>query len=414
MASLYNKPIVRRDANTGARTKGRSKKWWGRFTDSLGCERRVPLASDKRVAQAMLNDLVAKVERQKAGLEDPVDEEMQKPIDTHLADFESSQKAKNNSTRYVLETLGKIRRCVEACRWRRIAQIKATDVQRFLANLRDEGLSVQTSNHYLRAIKCFTRWLTINRRLRSNPLDGLAMLNVRVDRRHDRRALSRDEFTWLIKTAETGPPAVGLCGRDRAMLYVLAAWTGLRRGELGSLRRQSFQLNRNPPTVTVEAAYSKHRREDKQILHPDVVQRLRRWLSDRRPAPGEILFAISERTCGIDRRTSEMMLQDLRAARNIWIEEADSEKERRRREVSDFLKYRDSQGRYTDFHSLRHTFVTNLCKADISPKTAQTLARHSDIRLTMNVYTHINEHEQATAIARLPGVGESPEMGGAA
>jgi hypothetical protein len=32
------------------------------------------------------------------------------------------------------------------------------------------------------------------------------------------------------------------------------------------------------------------------------------------------------------------------------------------------------------FHGLRHTFVTHLCKADISPKTARTLARHSDIR----------------------------------
>ena len=57
-----------------------------------------------------------------------------------------------------------------------------------------------------------------------------------------------------------------------------------------------------------------------------------------------------------------------------------------------------------DFHSLRHTFVTNLCKANVSPKTAQTLARHSDIRLTMNIYTHVDDQEQAAAIAQLPGL----------
>ena len=90
--------------------------------------------------------------------------------------------------------------------------------------------------------------------------------------------------------------------------------------------------------------------------------------------------------------------------KRVWISEAANEKERKQREASDFLKYRDSQGRFADFHSLRHTFVTNLCKADISPKTAQTLARHGDIRLTMNIYTHVDEQEQADAIARLPGL----------
>ncbi|MEA1950127.1 MAG: tyrosine-type recombinase/integrase [Planctomycetota bacterium] len=51
---------------------------------------------------------------------------------------------------------------------------------------------------------------------------------------------------------------------------------------------------------------------------------------------------------------------------------------------------------------MRHTFVTNLCKADVSPKTAQTLARHSDIRLTMDVYTHVDRAEQIAAIRSLP------------
>ncbi len=41
----------------------------------------------------MLKDLVHKVECQKAGLADRVEDEMLKPIDVHLADFEKSQKA---------------------------------------------------------------------------------------------------------------------------------------------------------------------------------------------------------------------------------------------------------------------------------------------------------------------------------
>ena len=41
--------------------------------------------------------------------------------------------------------------------------------------------------------------------------------------------------------------------------------------------------------------------------------------------------------------------------------------------------YRNHAGLYADFHSIRHTFITNLCKADVSPKTAQMPARYSDI-----------------------------------
>lgn len=50
----------------------------------------------------------------------------------------------------------------------------------------------------------------------------------------------------------------------------------------------------------------------------------------------------------------------------------------------------------------RSSLVTNLAKGGVSPKVAQTLARHSDIRLTMNVYTHTDLAEKACAIAKLP------------
>ena len=51
----------------------------------------------------------------------------------------------------------------------------------------------------------------------------------------------------------------------------------------------------------------------------------------------------------------------------------------------------------------QHTIITNLERAGVSPRTAQTLARHSDIRLTMGIYTHIELGDQAAAIEALPG-----------
>jgi hypothetical protein len=54
------------------------------------------------------------------------------------------------------------------------------------------------------------------------------------------------------------------------------------------------------------------------------------------------------------------------------------------------------------------TFITNLERVGVSPRRAQSLARHPDIRLTMGVYTHIGLHDQSAAIELLPA---PPEIG---
>ena len=56
------------------------KKWWGQYKDALGRLKRVPLAIDKLSAQAKLNELVKKVEREMAGLVDPTDEQRKRPM----------------------------------------------------------------------------------------------------------------------------------------------------------------------------------------------------------------------------------------------------------------------------------------------------------------------------------------------
>jgi integrase len=207
------------------------------------------------------------------------------------------------------------------------------------------------------------------------------------------------------------------------MLYVLAAWTGFRKGELGSLTLRSFDLTSSTPTVKIQAAYSKRRRHDSQVLHPDLIDYFLNWVTKKRfhsispdadamvaflkmqnmtSIASEILLPVSEKSGEVERDTAAMIEYDLTTARKKWIAEVESEKERREREDSDFLRYRNSEGKFADFHGLRHTFISNLGKAGVSPKTAQVLARHSTIELTMQVYMHIDQAEQVEAIYALP------------
>ena len=184
----------------------------------------------------------------------------------------------------------------------------------------------------------------------------------------------------------------------------MSAWTGYRKGEIASLTKRSLRLDANPATATVEACYSKRKRQDVQILHPEVVRRLQQWLATKTGLkPGDILFPISGRVPGgTERKTHKMMKLDLEAARAKWIEDGKTPAEKQRRTETDFLSYESEDGLFADFHSNRHLFITSLERAGLSPKMAQTLARHSDVRLTLGVYTHLGVHDQTAAIESLP------------
>ena len=67
-------------------------------------------------------------------------------------------------------------------------------------------------------------------------------VNPRTDIRRKRRALGSQELLVLIETSRDAPAFRGLSGLDRSMLYAIAAYTGLRAGELSSLTGGSFSL----------------------------------------------------------------------------------------------------------------------------------------------------------------------------
>ena len=51
-----------------------------------------------------------------------------------------------------------------------------------------------------------------------------------------------------------------------------------------------------------------------------------------------------------------------------------------------------------DFHALRHSYITHLIRSGANPKVVQVLARHSDIRLTMQRYTHLEAGDLRKAL----------------
>jgi hypothetical protein len=148
MANLFKKRIVVTDPKTGEKIVTTSRKWWGRYKNELGIEKRVPLASDKTGAQTMLTELVRKVELRAAGVIDRYDEHRKTPIGAHVNDFVKYLEDKRNSSEHVKLVEFRVRTIIEHCKVRFISDLSASGVQSCLADLRANSHKiVQTSNH---------------------------------------------------------------------------------------------------------------------------------------------------------------------------------------------------------------------------------------------------------------------------
>ncbi len=365
MASIYK------------RRKGKNEPYSIQYLDHRGKRKTAKGFTDKGLTEQLAGKLEAEARLRRTGMIDAEQERLattkQAALDGLLDLFEIS--LEDNSPKYVKLTMSQVRRVVTGAAFKTLADIDPEAVQVYLRSLRkSDDIGHRTYNQYLQAMGTFCNWCVSTKRLPSNPLAGIERLNTAVDVRHARRALTAEEVAKLVDSARhSGIRIQGYSGEQRARIYLASFLTGLRRNELASLTRRSFALDTVPPTITVEATYSKHRRKDVLPLHPELVSMLRVWLKSLEP--GEKLFPMLAR-----RKTWRMVKKDLERVG---------------------IAYENEDG-IADFHAAgRHTHITELLRNGASLAETKELARHSDIKTTMK-YTHIGLKDQARAVAAIP------------
>ena len=342
------------------------------------------------------------------------------PLEKHVEAWRQSLENEERTEHHAKQCESRIKRLFEESGFEFYADIAAEELMGTLRQWRRVGraptegwsatrkrvpLSAQTCNHYLKAAKQFCAWMRRQKRAASNPLaevKGYDQGVVNADRRHPRRALSLDEQRFLLATTAKQPARWKMSGSERGLLYRLVLSVGLRANECRSLTAASFHLAAAPATVTVRAADSKHREEDVLALPQDLVPLLKEHLGTK--LPHVAAWPTLDRS-GYGR----MFREDLEAARLAWVDEAPTPGERNRRgRDPDFLTHQDAAGRYADYHSLRHSFISEGARAGIRPKVLQELSRHADIRTTMRFYVHVRLDERAAALDRMPSLDAEP------
>lgn len=366
--------------NPGAKKRRvRAAKWYAQGVPGLPPRKRVPLATDKRVAAKMLADMVGDGERGIANL--PARDVAAWLLEPLVVEFGEAV-GRRSVDEHTARVLSNVRRFLAGVGAATLSDLHSADLvpraEKFVWGLLDgpDGLASSTAAYVGKHARQFTRWLWRKRKLLgSDPLAGLDLPSQAATR--PRRAFSPEELVQLLTTAETRPrPHYGIAGPDRAALYLLGAATGFRCAELARLTPGHFDLDGDVPMVRLSgrgpAGKTKNGKSADQPLPPVVTDRLRTYLAGRPKTlqlwPG-----------GWARQGAKMIRRDMAAA-GIPVLVGDEA---------------------ADFHSLRHSYTSLL--AQVAPvKVTQELARHSTPTLTIGRYAHAGMREKAEAVALLP------------
>ncbi|MBS4195150.1 site-specific integrase [Lederbergia citri] len=175
------------------------------------------------------------------------------------------------------------------------------------------------------------------------------------------------------------------------ILYLLAIYTGMRRGEILGLRWKDCDFRNNTISIRqtiVEVsgkavfAAPKSKSSSRVIAIPNyVVERLLKHKENQEVEKSRLLNAYQDHdlvNCTIDGKPwipRNVLRQFYTLIRN-----------------ADLTKIR--------FHDLRHTHATLMLKNDVHPKIVQERLGHGNIAITLNTYSHVLPHLQMDAATR--------------
>ena len=318
--------------------------------------------TDKEVAKAKLRQLIRDMEREEIGIAVPKRLRIaaETPLRDHISAYCADLAGQQRCAEYVATVKARQTKLAVDCGWRRLIDVTAESFQTWRAR---QKLGAKTLNDYLAAMSGLCTWLQRAGLIERNPLTSVRKCETRGNERRHRRAL----------TAEQLEAVVAVSGIYRLALLTLY-YSGLRTGELERLEWGDVKTTGQGTFVIPRASTTKN--------HKSVLCPLPGWFAR------ELIDARPQGASVGDRVFTEGRIPSIWTYRTLLKRAG--------------IPYKDDQGKQADRHALRRTTNTHLALSDVNPQVRQEIMRHSDIRLTLDVYTDKPMLPIAEAIEKLP------------
>jgi integrase len=318
--------------------------------------------SDKQAAEAKLRNLIRDLEREAAGIIVPkrMREAAARSLRDHLFDYVCDLRARKRAGGYLASVEMRVRKLATECKWGQLIDVTAKSFQTWRAR---QTLSAKTLNDYLAAVAAFFSWLERAEQVERNPLKNVGKVEARGNERRKRRAFTLDELARVI--AKSGVYRLAL---------LTAYYTGLRRNELKQVEWGDIQQAADGIFLVVRASTTKNHKSQRQYMPA--------WFF------AELVKSKPQGAVGNTRVFAPGTIPSMWKFKQVLARAG--------------VPYKDDQGRQSDFHALRRSFNTHLAQAAVDPQTRKEMMRHSELRLTLDVYTDKGMLPMAEAVEKLP------------
>ena len=218
------------------------------------------------------------------------------------------------------------------------------------------------------------------------------------------RCKTTTDYEAMILTPEQAYAVLLNLREPERTLTLLAAGTGLRISECLGLQWQDVSFSEAIIQVRRtwtcgKVGWPKSKTSKGPVpLHPLLAEFMFRWKRETPYfQPGDWVFP-SFKLKGRQPRLANMLVEDYLRPAAV--------------KAGILSSHRDDEGKLVDddprrfgFHNLRHSLASFLVRIRTDPKTVQTLLRHSDVKLTLQCYTHsVSEDRMAAAGAMLTAI----------
>ncbi|MBR5565335.1 MAG: site-specific integrase [Roseburia sp.] len=275
---------------------------------------------------------------------------------------------------------------------KKIADIKTSDAKLWLIELQDNGRSYSSIHSVRGVVRPAFAMAVEDDLLRKNPFDfelAKVLINDAVKRDAITPKQERNFLKFIKEDAHFS--------QYYDMMFVLFK-TGLRVSELCGLTLRDIDLNERTINVNHQLQYTGGKGLYIELtkteagtrvlpMTDEVYEAFKRIISGRKKPKVEYM---------IDGYSGFLFLNDKgKPIQGYFIEK------KFQYSVEKYNKiYKEELPKITP-HVCRHTYCTNMAKSGISVKTLQYLMGHSDISVTMNVYTHLKLVDAQDELERL-------------
>ncbi len=374
------------------------------YDDASGVTRRKSTGTkDLRIAREFLADMLRDVEKLKAGHVDRYSATRKAPVNDLVVAFKAHMENEQRAARYVKGTVRILRDFMTFAKVTTVGTIVFADAGRFVAEIRSKR-SQKTRDHYAGALRGFGGWLKQTGRWDVDPFTGLSTRTATKDKhRVFRRVGFRfEEAERLVEAAWARFEADRARGgqpshtdhadavRDRQVLYWFALTTAFRAKECASVRWEDLTLDGPKQAVRLSGMFTKNGEDARiplQTFVADAMREMRKRRSTAQVVRGDGPVQETDHAFHVPDKIARLVRKDAAFA--------------------GLIPQKSPTTKRVDFHALRKSCARILIELGIHPKVIQMTLRHSDIRLTMDLYGELGEDD---LFRELPGKFPLPGM----